>query len=111
MLPRLFPNFRRLIEMCHPRREASELTFLATEGSEFQTSDKVNISMQFDNIPQIFLSLHHTEASLSKITTQLTNRYTQIYQNCVINNKLFPLIRYVFILQHVLNIIASFQNF
>jgi len=39
----------------HLRREATELTFLSTEGSEFQTPDKVNISMQFEITPQICL--------------------------------------------------------
>jgi len=39
----------------HLKREASELTFLSTEGSEFQTPDKVNISMQFEITPQIRL--------------------------------------------------------
>ena len=45
----------------HLRCDASELTFLSTGGGKFQTPNKVNISMQFEIIPQ---------TCLSKITAQ-----------------------------------------
>ena len=51
MLPWLFPNFKRRIEWL----QASELTLFNYKGSEFQTPDEVNISMQFEITPQICL--------------------------------------------------------
>ena len=91
--------------------------FFNYKGSEVQTPDKVNMSMQYwnytSNLPKvtsyrnISKQNNHTTTNLH---TQVINLHTNL-SNCVIYDKLFPLFSNVFILQHVLNKMASLENF